>query len=175
MKIDRLETHDRYEEFTKKDQDIGACCQDLINQRPFGNNPFYIFVHSRTHEDGVTKRLLWQPRLTRPKSQTNSMLFKAYPGTDIIKVIWMIPEREMWAQYKVGNICDNATIRESIYAFEYNRLILDQKDNDDLQDWQVDQIYREISQQAKTRQTKQMISAALSSSLEHPMIDPLSI
>ena len=67
MKLNRLETHDRYQHLTKQSFDIAECCQDLINQRPFGDHPFYIFAHPRTEEDGVTKRLIWQPRLTKPK------------------------------------------------------------------------------------------------------------
>jgi hypothetical protein len=69
MKLDRLDVHDRYEHFTKQDFDIGECCQDLINKRPFGDYPFYIFAHTRTDDDGVTKRLIWQPRLTKPKAR----------------------------------------------------------------------------------------------------------
>lgn len=166
MKIDKLEAHDRYEDFTAKDkdQDIGECCQDLINKRPFGSYPFYIFAHTRTDEDGVTKRLIWQPRLTKPKAQTNSMLFKAYPGSDVVKVMWMIPEREMWKQYSAENICNSAIVRESIYAFQYARHQLEEKEKDDLNDWEINSIYTSISQQAKKDKAKLMIEEALSSS-----------
>lgn len=149
MKINRLETHDRYKFFTKQNFDISECCQDLISKRPFGEHPFYIFAHARTAEDGITKRLIWQPRLTKPKAQSNSMLFKAYPGTDVIKVIWMIPAIELWGQFKKGNITDNQTVVESIDAFRYRRYELDRPEPDDLTDQQIDQIYKEISQQAK--------------------------
>jgi len=149
MKINRLETHDRYQHFTKQQFDISECCQNLINQRPFGNHPFYIFAHARTDDDGLKKRLIWQPRLTKPKAQTNSMLFKAYPGTDIVKVLWMIPSMELWAQFKKGNITDNQTVIESIDKFRYRRYELDRKEDDDLSDIQIDAIYLEISQNAK--------------------------
>jgi hypothetical protein len=145
MKIDRLETHDRYTYLKKQNFSIGECCQDLIDKRPFGNHPFYIFAHARTDDDGVTKRLIWQPRLTKPKAQTNSMLFKAYPGTDILKVIWMIPERELWGQFKTGLITENKTVSESISLFLHDRKALEAKESDDLEDYQIDSIYREIS------------------------------
>ena len=90
LKVDPFETHDRYEHFKKQNFDIGECCQDLINKRPFGDYPFYIFAHTRTDDDGVTKRMIWQPRLTKPQAQTNSMLFKAYPSTDNVKIIWSL-------------------------------------------------------------------------------------
>lgn len=145
MKINPLDAHDRYEHFTKQSFNIAECCQDLINKRPFGDHPFYIFAHSRTDDDGVTKRLIWQPRLTKPKAQTNSMLFKAYPGTDVIKVIWMIPARELWSQYDKGKLTQNKTVSESIHNFQNNRERLEQKEDDDLGDIQIDAIYAEIS------------------------------
>lgn len=145
MKINILDAHDRYQHFKKQSFDIAECCQDLVNKRPFGEHAFYIFAHARTDEDGVTKRLIWQPRLTKPKAQTNSMLFKAYPGSDNIKVIWMIPARELWGQYKKGNLTENQTVSESIHAFQNNREALEAKEDDDLSDAQIDAIYRQIS------------------------------
>lgn len=151
MRIDTLETHDRLKHFTKQNFDISECCQNLINQRPFGANPFYIFAHTRTDDDGYTKRLIWQPRLTRPKPATNSMLFKAYPGTDIVKVIWMIPAREMWDQYTMGKMLENKTVCDSIHDFQYDRQKLEMKEEDDLPDEKVDQIYRDISLEANSK------------------------
>jgi hypothetical protein len=151
MKINRLDAHDRLDHFTKQTFDIGECCQDLINQRPFGEHPFYIFAHTRTDDDGVTKRLIWQPRLTKPQAQTNSMLFKAYPGTDMIKVIWMIPAQELWAQFGKGLLTENKTVAESIEAFKKNREKLEEKEDDDMTDEQIDAVYKELSTDAKHR------------------------
>ena len=149
MNVDRLETHDRYEHFTKQNFSIEACCQNLIDQRPFGDVPFYIFAHARTDDDGVTKRLIWQPRLTKPKAQTNSMLFKAYPGTDIIKIIWMLPVREMWGQYGKGLVCENESVEESIRNFLYHREELEAKEEDDLSDVEIDAVYCALSMSKK--------------------------
>jgi hypothetical protein len=180
MKLNRLETHDRYKHFTGQDFDIGACCQNLIDQRPFGQHPFYIFTHARTidlderiaifnldlqrsltdptyirlyHrlENVPEKKVIWQPRLTRPTPQTNSYLFKAYPGSDVVKVIWMIPDRAMWSQYEKGKVTANETIMQSINDFENNRELLARKEPDDLQDWEIDSIYRELSIEAKRK------------------------
>jgi hypothetical protein len=155
MKINPLDAHDRYQYFTKQSFDIAECCQDLINKRPFGDHPFYIFAHARTDDDGSTKRLIWQPRLTKPKAQSNSMLFKAYPGTDLIKVIWMIPARELWGQYGKGKLTQNSTVSESIEAFKNNRNKLEEKEDDDMTDEQIDSVYKEISQSAKREKAKE--------------------
>lgn len=149
MKIDPLDAHDRLGEFQKQSLDISECCQDLIRKRPFGDHPFYIFAHARTDDDGVTKRLIWQPRLTKPKAQTNSMLFKGYPGSDNVKVIWMIPAREMWGQYQKEMVTESDIVMQSIDDFEHNRARLEEKEEDDLSDEAIDSIYKSIGTQAK--------------------------
>lgn len=148
MKINRLDAHDRMQYFSNQNFDIGTCCQDLINQRPFGDHPFYIFAHARTEDDGINKRLIWQPRLTKPQAQTNSMLFKAYPGTDNIKVIWIIPAPEMWGQYKKGNVTESQIVSESIEAYKTNRKELEASEPDDLPESKIKAIYAEIGRNA---------------------------
>ncbi len=155
MKINRLDAHDRLQHFTKQSFDIGECCQDLINKRPFGDNPFYIFAHARTDDDGVTKRLIWQPRLTKPKAQENSMLFKAYPGKDTLKVIWLIPAPELWGQFNKGLLTENRTVFDSIHAFQHNRKKLEEKEPDDITDEQANAVYREISIHARSKRIRE--------------------
>ena len=153
MKIHIHDAHDRLKHFKRPQQAdyISQGCADCIKNRPpeFANHPFYIFAHTRTDDDGVTKRLIWAPRLTKPKAQTNSMLFKSYPPTDRIKVIWMIPDRNMWNQYHKGNLTEHKIIIESIHYFEVNREKLEQKEEDDLDDSIIDEIYRQIAANAK--------------------------
>jgi len=79
------------------------------------------------------------------------MLFKAYPGTDIIKVVWMIPERAMWAQYQKGKMTQNETVYQSIQDFLHNRDKLETSDPEDLTDEQIARIYSEISMDANFR------------------------
>jgi hypothetical protein len=179
MKVSRTEAHDRLTHLKSQDMDIGTTCQKLVDERPFGNHPFYIFAHKReigmdekyhiwiddmmapehlrrfnSVADIPTHRLIWQPRLTKPKAQTNSMLFKAYPGTDVIKVIWMIPDKELWNQYDKGKMLENQTVSESIYLFENDRKRLEAPEDDDLSDFQIDKIYNEISQDARRVKNK---------------------
>jgi hypothetical protein len=149
MKINPLDAHDRLGHFQKQGLDISQCCQDLVNKKPFGDVPFYIFAHARTAEDGVSKIIIWQPRLTKPQPQTNSMLFKAYPPTDKIKIIWMIPAREMWDQFKKGNLTESQIVSESIHDFIHNRNKLGAAEADDLSDEQIDLIYTQIAMSKK--------------------------
>lgn len=180
MKVDILDAHDRHQHFTHQDSGIEDYCQKIIDSRPFGNHAFYIFAHTRTialdekmsefnqdlhaHyanpkykrryqsiDQVPEKRLIWQPRLTKPTVQTNSMLFKAYPGSDNIKIIWMIPAREMWDSYRKGNVAEHETTLWSIDMFMNNKTELEAKEDDDLQDWQIDDIYRTLSIDAQLR------------------------
>lgn len=149
MKLNRLETHDRLVHFSKQNFDIGECCQDLIDKKPFGDHPFYIYAHARTDDDGKTKRMIWQPRLTKPKAEPNSMLFKAYPGKDTIRIIWIIPSRELWEQFMKGQMTHNQTILDSIWSYIHKRKKLEEKEEDDLNDTQIDAIYRQMAKEAK--------------------------
>src|SRR6185503_15537026 len=165
MKINPLDAHDRLTHFKKQNLSIEECCQDLIDQRPFGNHPFYIFAHSRTDDDGSTKRLIWQPRHTKPKAQTNSMLFKAYPGKDAIKIIWIIPSRELWGQYDRGKITDSEMVSQSIHDFQFNREKLEAKEDDDLSDEKINEIYKDLKAEARR---KKMMSKVAKGSLLLP-------
>jgi hypothetical protein len=165
MKINPLDAHDRLKSFTQKQSLISECIQDIIDQRPFGNHPFYIWGHGRTDDDGVTKRMIWQPRLTRPLVQTNSMLFKAYPGTDIVKICWIVPARELWGNYDKGNVTEAEGIAKDIHDFEYNRAFLNRPEEDDLSEPEIDQIYKDLSQEAKRKKFKKSLEYAKGSLL----------
>lgn len=149
IKINPLDAHDRLKHLKASNPSIEECCVDLINQAPYGNRPFYIFVHARTEDNGIDTRLIWQPRLTKPKAQTNSMLFKGYPGNDKIDVIWIIPKRELWAQYQRGKLTESETIHKSIDAFLYDRARLEAPDESDPGDEEVDGIYQQLAIEAK--------------------------
>jgi hypothetical protein len=177
MKVNILDAHDRFKFVKNQGLDISKTCQDMIDERPFGPYPFYIYGHTKTlgldekislfqqdmndHLTKMTKRkyktladvpekrLIWQPRLTKPKVSDNTMLFKGYPRTDLIKVIWMLPQRELWEQYVKGNLTENETVSQSIYDYKNNREKLEAKEEDDLDDTTIDAIYRELAFNAR--------------------------
>jgi hypothetical protein len=176
MKIDRLDAHDRFT-FMQKDQqalDIGSMCQNIINQRPFGDVPFYIFAHKReiglderikifekdltnfltnpnhiqkygTLQNVPTHRLLWQPRLSKPKAETNSMLFKVKPGSDEVRIVWMIPQEELFGQYSKDKMTGNQVVAESIDDYLHNKKKLEAKEKDDVSEEVAKAIYKEIA------------------------------
>lgn len=152
MKLDRLETHDRLLDL-KRDQSntISQGVDDCLKINPLSlalqrHSPYiYIFAHPRTSEDGRSKRMLWQPRLGKPKAQTNSYLFRANTGTDNLEICWMIPPREMWASYRKGNITESDIVVWSLRMFNENRPALENPFPDDFSDAQIKGIYTVIA------------------------------
>jgi hypothetical protein len=124
MKINHLETHDRLLHF-KKDQEANLAegfeeCRlrnkDCLSMQKFF--PYvYIFAHPRTTDDGITKKMIWQPRLTKPLAQENSYLFRLISNTDLVEIIWMLPPRELWDSYIEGKMMESMPIAISIQNY----------------------------------------------------------
>lgn len=156
-----------------------GCADCIRNRpEEFKNLPFYIFAHKRQigsderfslleqdhlrHlddpfyerkyyqiEDVPTTRLIWIPRLSKPVPQENSMLFKAYPPSDAIKVIWILPEHELWPQYAKDKMTRSDIVSESIHNFLNNNKKLMASESDDLSEDEIDKIYERISKNEK--------------------------
>jgi hypothetical protein len=156
MKLDRLETHDRLEYFVNDQwKTISQGAEDCLKKNPDSlalqeKSPYiYIFAHPRTHDDGLNKRMLWQPRITRPKAQTNSYLFRANSKSDVLMVCWCIPPKEMWNQYRKGNVCESNIVLWSINQFQYNREELEKPDPSDFTDEKAREIWMEFLKNGK--------------------------
>jgi len=151
MKVDRLEAHDRLEYF-KKDQEsnIFQGAEDCLKKNPLSlalqdKSPYiYIFAHPRTADDGINKKMFWQPRLTKPEPQTNSYLFRVVSHTDEIEVFWLLPPKEMWPQYKRGNLTEEDTVLWSINQFQFNRKKMAEPEHDDLKYEKVQEILKKV-------------------------------
>jgi hypothetical protein len=151
MKLNRLETHDRLLHF-KKDQEANVFqgAEDCLKKNPLSLalqdrcHYIYMFAHPRTCEDGVTKKMFWQPRLTKPEPQTNSYLFRAISKTDEVEICWLLPPSDMWNQYRQGNITESDLVLWSINEFQTNRKNLGKPDHDDLTEKKVKSIYKQI-------------------------------
>ena len=158
MKINPLEAHDRLDYF-KKEQNANVFngANDCMKKNELSlmlqeHSPYiYIFAHPRTHDDGVTKRMLWQPRLMKPTAQTNSYLFRALSHTDLIEIIWLLPPREMWPQYEKGKVTASDLVMQSIDDFLNHRDELNRPDPQDMPDEKAFEIYKKIDQEMKMK------------------------
>ena len=139
MKLNRLETHDRLQHFVKdQSSNIFQGAEDCLKKNPDSlaiqdKSPYvYIFAHPRTADDGVNKRMLWQPRLSIPEAQTNSYLFRAISHTDTIQIVWLIPPKEQWKQYEKGNVTEQNEVAWSIEMFKHKKKELEKPHPDDM-------------------------------------------
>jgi len=138
MKLNRLETHDRYQHLMQdQSANVFQGAEDCLKKNPLSlalqeKCPYiYIFAHPRTAEDGTSKKLFWQPRLSIPKPQTNSYLFRAISKTDMIEICWLLPPREMWPQYQKGKVTESNWTLWSINQFQNNRSLLEKPHDED--------------------------------------------
>lgn len=148
MKIDRLDAHDRLLHF-KKDQSqnlfagFEECLKhnkDCVSMQEYF--PWvYVFAHPRTADDGVTKRMIYQPRLLKPKAQTNSYLVRAISKSDVVEIIWMLPPREMWEQYERGKMFESDEVMTSISNFVNHREELEKPHKED---WPEEKIKQKL-------------------------------
>lgn len=176
MKLNRFETHDRLLHL-KKDQarNIAQGAEDCLKKNRLSlalqeRSPYiYIFAHPRTADDGVTKRMLWQPRLTRPEAQTNSYLFRAQSKTDIMEICWLLPPQEMWAQYKKGNVTEHEWVLWSINQYRTNSIQLGAPLQDDLPEHACKAIYHQIATELNEElQIEKLYSSKQPTSEEFP-------
>ena len=61
----------------------------------------------------------------------------------------MLPSKELWDQYKKGNLTENKTVIESIYNCENNREKLEAKEDDDLCDETIEKIYEQLGKEGR--------------------------
>jgi hypothetical protein len=148
IKVNTLDAHDRLLHFKKDQQNnIFSGVEECLKQNPNAVDmqkyfPYiYIFAHPRTADDGVTKRMIFQPRLTKPKAQTNSYLFRVESNTDLVEIIWMLPPREMWEQFEKGKMFESEEVMTSIVNFTNHRKELEKPHKDD---WTEEQIRNKL-------------------------------
>jgi hypothetical protein len=156
MKLNRLETHDRLKYFVK-DQSLNVAkgAEECLTQNALSvylqqYSPYiYLYAHPRTHDDGVTKVMYWQPRLSKPASSTNSYLFRAASNTDICEVCWLLPPKETWAQFLKGKVTEENMVMWSINQFCYNKAGLDRAHPEDMDDEICKKIYEKVYSEMK--------------------------
>lgn len=151
MKLNRLETHDRYQHLMKdQSANVFKGAEDCLKKNELSlaiqeKSPYlYIFGHARTADNGVDKTLFWQPRLSIPSADDNSYLFRALSNSDNIEVVWIIPPKETWNQYKKGNVTESDVCVWSINMYKNKRSELEKVHTDDMPEEQARRIMKQI-------------------------------
>lgn len=176
MQIDTLETHDRFLEFQKQAQIVSQGVQDCINGLPDTiTEPFYVFGHPRSlgmdekfdimmrtgtldPKQIPSTRMVWIPMPRKPKAVLNSYLFRARKGTDIIRIIWILPPREIWSNFEPGKMTQNENVYISINNYKHARSMLEAPEPDDLTEAQVDEFREKIKQAAIDKRRSKIVN-----------------
>lgn len=168
MKIDKNDAHDRLEHLLEdQSETISRGCDECLKKNPLtasilSRMPYvYIFAFAKTADNGVDKRLLWQPRILKPEAQSNSMLFRAKRNSDIIEICWNIPQKELWEQYRKGNLMQNETVCWSIHQYLNNRKELEAPHPEDLPEEILKSIFRSIMLEQTERKQINKLYATL--------------
>ena len=162
MKVNRLESHDRLLAYQKQHEDMGVAVSECIKNVPDEIHfPFYVYGHSRTVgfdeklsivQHGFLNvpetRLIWMPTITKPIPTPNSYLFLAEKHTDVVKIIWMLPKRELWSQYEPGKMFHNENVWTSIQNFLHAKEKLSALDKDGPTEEDVEKWRRIIGHEA---------------------------
>ncbi len=165
MKINRLEAHDRYKHLINDQSEaVQKGAEDCLKTNPDSlwyqeKSPYvYIFGHARTTDDGLNKKIFWQPRLTKPTPQSNSFLFRAQSKTDNVEICWILPPEEFWGQYKEGNVIDSDIVAWSIHQYRTNKKDLGKPFKDDLLKHQANKLLlqraKELEEEGKLKRFK---------------------
>jgi hypothetical protein len=169
FKTSKHEAHDRYlhllkdqSEYVQKGADECLKKNSLSLAYQAKSSYIYIFGHARTHDDGFTKRLIWQPRLSKPTPEPNSYLFRAESNTDVMEVCWVLPPSEFWGQFKEGNVVDSDIVEWSIHMYKTRREDLAKPFPEDLSDPRAKEILLSIAREME--ESKRASSAVLTAS-----------
>lgn len=154
MKLNVFETHDRLQHLIKhQSQNIFLGAEQCLKENPLSlaiqeKCPYiYIWAHPRSDDFGINKRMIWQPRLSIPKAQTNSYLFRAVSFSDIIEIVWMLPPREQWSNYSKGQVNENEIVEGCINMFKTNRKEMEKPHPEDFSEDKCKIIMKKIIQE----------------------------
>lgn len=158
MKVNRHEVHDRLDHFLEDQRDtIQKGIEDCIYRNPMAqqlleySSYIYIRISARTADDGVTKRMLYEPLLVKPLSSPNAMLIRYEKYKDILEILWNIPDERYVDQFTEGHIFENEIITYSINEFIKNKERLDKTDPRDLSLPEASKIYAILSRKSRDR------------------------
>lgn len=179
MKLDLFDTHDLFLEFKKNTDLIYEGCMECLKNVPESINfPFYVYAHSRQigidekmaiiedptipfSQKKADERLIWMPRVTKPRASPNSYLFLIVKRPDLVKICWFLPKEELWPMYDKGKMTYNEEILTSIQNYKYARNQLNEPDKDGPNEHEAlafRRIYGEEAHRKKVqRQEKQMM------------------
>lgn len=133
--------------------------QKIIRSDPFDGHKFYIFSFMKRVDDmaGV-KKMYHQPRLTRPVPVPGSTLMRVDPkNPEEATIIWTLPNEESFGMYKVGMTFTDPFVFECIETFQKNPRKFMERDEWDLPEEKIREIYVTKLKREKREKTERSL------------------
>lgn len=118
--------------------------QDLIQKKPFGDHRFYIFMFVKRVDDrsGI-KKMYMQPRLTKPEPLPGTTLLQIDPrNPGEAKMIWTLPAEMNSVLYQQGKMYADQFVHECIEKYTKRPWELMRKEEGDLPENEIREIYK---------------------------------
>ena len=134
-------------QFWRENSEQGYCemVQQIIESRPFGKHPFYIYQFVKRVDDATgIKKMYHHPRLTKPDPIPGTTLLRADPSNpEEVTIIWTLPDEESFNLYQSGKMFADPFVYESIQKYLHNPRELMRREKGDLTDEEIKEIYQE--------------------------------
>lgn len=144
--------------FFKENSEKGYCdmVQKIIESKPFGNHKFYIFQFVKRVDDNMGIKVMHhQPRLTKPEPLPGTSLLRCDPNDPgKVTIIWTLPNQENFGMYKVGKMFSDPFVYDCVQKYLKNPKELMQREEGDLDDDKIREIYKEIKQNSQKKKGK---------------------
>jgi hypothetical protein len=142
----------------KENSEEGYCnmVKQIIQSDPFEGHKFYIYQFVKRVDDvsGI-KKMYHHARLTKPDPLPGSTLLRADPrDPDNVTIIWTLPNEETFGLYGEGKLFADPFVYECIQKFLKTPRSLMQKEEGDLPEDRIREIYKNIKQKKMYEQNK---------------------
>ncbi len=137
-----LDSTQRWKE--NSEQDWVNTLQDLIQKKPFGDHKFYVFMFvKRVNDITGVKKMYMQPRLTKPDPVPGTTLMHVNPKyPEEATMIWTLPNENNFKLYQQGKQFADSFVHESIDKYLKNPKALMRREEGDLSENEIRDIYR---------------------------------
>lgn len=153
-----LDTTQNWKENSEKDW--VANLQDLVSKRPFGDHKFYVFMFiKRVCDISGQKKMFMYPRLTKPEPLPGTTLMRVDPNDPgTAKLIWTLPNENNFNLYAEGKMFSDPFVYDCIQKYLNNPRELMKREEGDLNDPEILEIYKAKAKGRGRKKQKQFVS-----------------
>jgi hypothetical protein len=129
--------------------------------------PFYVYGTSKIvdldekqsiilsgYDIAPDMRIVWVPKIIKPVPTSNSYLFLCRKNSDVHQIIWILPRKALWEQYKPGMVAFNDNIYISIMNYTHRYKEMCQPDPNGPTEKDKEKFFRIFGEEAQKRKNE---------------------